>query len=93
MRLVLQREGAAESGLKRYNGGGVYNLIGRKSHFTGLKKDTKVEERKVYPHKFVDFVGNGSPQKKKKKSGSYQYQQKKHYRQKRRSFQQTRLIS
>ena len=42
MRLILQREGAAESGLKRYNGGGVYNLIGRKSHFSGQKKDTKV---------------------------------------------------
>ena len=67
MRLILQRKGASESGLKRYNGGGVYNLIGRKSHFSGLKKDTKVEERKVYPHKFVDFVVNGSPQKKKEK--------------------------
>ena len=67
MRLILQREGAAESGLKRYNGGGVYNLIGRKSHFTGLKKDTKVEERKVYPHKFIDFVVNGSQQNKKEK--------------------------
>ena len=67
MRLILQRKGAAESGLKRYNGGGIYNLIRRKSHFSGLKKDTKVEERKVYPHKFVDFVVNGSPQKKKEK--------------------------
>ena len=66
MRLILQREGAAESRLKRYKGGGVYNLIGRKGHFTGLKKDTKVEGRKVYPHKFVDFVVNGSPQNKQK---------------------------
>ena len=41
MRLILQREGAAESGLKRYNGGGVYNLIGRKSHFSGYKSGRK----------------------------------------------------
>ena len=67
MRLILQREGASESGLRRYNGGVVYNLIGRKSHFSGLKKDTKVEERKVYPHKFVDFVVNGSLQKREEK--------------------------
>jgi hypothetical protein len=65
MRLVLQREGAAEAGLKRYDGRGVLSSIGRKILLSGLKRVTKAEERKEYPHKFVDFVVNGSRKRKK----------------------------
>ena len=55
MRLVIHSEGAAEAGLKRYNGKGIFISIGRKP---GLKKVINAEEKKEYRQKFVDTVVN-----------------------------------
>ena len=66
MRLLINRTGAAEAGLKRYNGRGIFNSIGRKLILSGLKKVINDEERKHYPQKFVDTVVNG-PQKRVKR--------------------------
>ena len=66
MRLLINRTGAAEAGLKRYNGKGIFSSIGRKLILSGLKKVINAEERKQYPQKFVDAVVNG-PQKRVKR--------------------------
>ncbi len=67
MRLLINAKGAAEAGLKRYNGRGIFSSIGRKLILTGLKQVIKAEERKDYPQKFVDGVVNGPPQRKRVK--------------------------
>ena len=67
MRLVIHTKGAAEAGLKRFNGGSIYNLIGRKSQFSGFKKAINVDNKKHYPQKFIDTVVNGPLQNKKVK--------------------------
>ena len=66
MRLLINTKGAAEAGLKRYNGRGIFSSIGRKLILSGLKKVINAEERKQYPQKFVDAVVNG-PQKRVKR--------------------------
>ena len=66
MRLIINTKGAAEAGLKRYNGKGIFSSIGRKPILSGLKKVINAEERKQYPQKFVDAVVNG-PQKRVKR--------------------------
>ena len=65
MRLLINTKGAAEAGLKRYNGRGIFSSIGRKLILTGLKQVIKAEERKDYPQKFVNAVVNGRLQRKK----------------------------
>ena len=67
MRLLINRTGAAEAGLKRYNGRGIFSSIGRKLILSGLKKVINAEERKQYPHKFVDAVVNGPRKRVKRK--------------------------
>ena len=65
MRLLINTKGAAEAGLKRYNGRGIFSSIGRKLIISGLKKVINAEERKQHPQKFVDAIVNG-PQAKKR---------------------------
>ena len=67
MRLLINTKGAAEAGLKRYNGRGIFSSIGRKLILSGLKKVINAEERKQYPQKFVDAIVNGPPAKKRVK--------------------------
>ncbi len=67
MRLLINAKGAAEAGLKRYNGRGIFSSIKRKLILTGSKQVIKVEERKDYPQKFVNAVVNGPLQRKKVK--------------------------
>ena len=67
MRLVIHTKGAAKAGLKRYNGGGIYYLIGRKNQFSRFKKAINRDEKKHYPQKFVDTIVNGPLQNKKVK--------------------------
>ena len=67
MRLVIHTKGAAEAGLKRFNGGSIYNLIGRKSQFSSFKKAINGDEKNHYPQKVVDTVVNRIPQNKKVK--------------------------
>ena len=65
MRLLINTKGAAEAGLKRYNGRGIFSSIGRKLFLSGLKKVINAEEKKEYPQKFVDAVVNRRAVKRK----------------------------
>ncbi len=58
MRLVIHSRGAAAAGLKRYNGGGIYCLIGRKLYSSGLKKVINATERENASQKLADVVVN-----------------------------------
>ncbi len=53
MRLVIKSLGAAEAGLRRYNGRGIYASIGRKITSQGLKKVINTDKKKEYPQKLT----------------------------------------
>ena len=57
MRLVIHSEGAAEAGLRRYNGRGIFCTIGRK--LSSFKKVINDDKKKEYPQKLIDTVVNG----------------------------------
>ena len=57
MRSVIHSEGAAEAGLRRYNGRGIFCTIGRK--LSSFKKVINADEKKEYPQKLIDMVVNG----------------------------------
>ena len=57
MRLVIHSEGAAEAGLRRFNGRGIFCTIGRK--LSSFKKVINANEKKEYPQKLIDTVVNG----------------------------------
>ena len=60
MRLVIHSQGAAEAGLRRYNGRGIFSLIGRKLFSFGLKKVINAVEKENHPQTIADAVVNGS---------------------------------
>ena len=77
MRLVIHSEGAAEAGLRRYNGRGIFCTIGRK--LSSFKKVINANEKTDYPQKLIDTVVNGRAHpidKKKKKSEKKRVKQK-----------------
>ena len=61
MRLVIHAQGAAEAGLRRYNGRGIFSSIGRKLFLFGLKKVINDLEKPKSFHTIADAVVNGSP--------------------------------
>ena len=61
MRLLIHSQGAAEAGLRRYNGRGIFCTIGRKLFSFGQNKVINAEEKKEYPQKLIDTVVNGRP--------------------------------
>ncbi len=72
MRLVIQSRGAAAAGLKRYDGAGIFCLIGRQLYASGLKKVINGVDKESPSQKLADVVVNRAPpsgkKKKKKKS-------------------------
>ena len=70
MRLVIHSQGAAEAGLRRYNGRGIFSSIGRKLFSFGLKKVINAVEKENHQHTISDALVNTSrPINKKKEKG------------------------
>ena len=68
MRLVIHSQGAADAGLRRFNGRGIFCTIGRKLSSFEFKKAINAGERKKYPQKLIDTVVNGHPKKSSEKT-------------------------
>ena len=61
MRLVINSRGsAADAGLKRYNGEGIYSSIGRKVLLSGLRNVTNTVEKTNRSQLIADAVKNGA---------------------------------
>ena len=60
MRLVIHSRGAAAAGLKRYNGAGIFCLIGRQLCSSGLKKVINATERENASQKLAEVGVNGA---------------------------------
>ena len=67
MRLVIHSQGAANAGLKRYNGRGIFSSIGRKLFSFGLKKVINAVEKENEQQMIAKALVNGPPLSKKKK--------------------------
>ena len=80
MRLVIHSQGAAEAGLRRYNGQGIFSSIGRKLFSFGLKKVINAVEKENRQHRIADALVNGLPPARKKKEKTVNVQQKKRKR-------------
>ena len=59
MRLVIHSQGAANAGLGRYTGRGIFRSIGRKLFSFGLKKVINVLEKENQRQLIADVVVNG----------------------------------
>ena len=68
MRLVIHSQGAADAGLRRFNGRGIFCTIGRKLSSFEFKKAINAGEKKKYPQKLIDTVVNGHPKKSSEKT-------------------------
>ena len=66
MRLVIHSQGAANAGLKRYNGRGIFSSIGRKLFSFGLKKVINAVEKENKQQMIAKALVNGPPLSKKK---------------------------
>ena len=76
MRLVIHSQGAAEAGLRRYNGQGIFSSIGRKLFSFGLKKVINAVEKENRQQKIADALVNGLHPTSKKKEKLVKAQQK-----------------
>ena len=65
MRLVIHSQGAANAGLKRYNGRGIFSSIGRKLFSFGLKKVINAVEKENKQQMIAKALVNGPPLSKK----------------------------
>lgn len=59
MRLVIDSRSGSAAGLKRYNGEGLFNAIGRKVFLAGLHKVIRSVESENQVQKVADIVLNG----------------------------------
>ena len=66
MRLVIHSQGAANAGLKRYNGRGIFSSIGRKLFSFGLKKVINAVEKENQQQMIAKALVNGPPLSNKK---------------------------
>lgn len=72
MRLVIHSQGAAEGGLRRYNGRGIFSAIGRKLFSFGLKEVINAVEKKNHEQTIADAIVNTSRPEKKEKGTKLQ---------------------
>ena len=77
MRLVIHSQGAAEAGLRRYNGRGIFSSIGRKLFSFGLKKVINAVEKENHQQTIADAIVNRSRPIDKKKEKVVKLQGKK----------------
>ena len=76
MRLVIHSQGAANAGLKRYNGRGIFSSIGRKLFSFGLKKVINAVEKENKQQMIAKALVNGPPLSKKKEKVPEQQKKK-----------------
>ena len=72
MRLVIHSQGAAEAGLRRYNGRGIFSSIGRKLFSFGLKEVINAVEKENHEQTIADAIVNTSRPEKKEKGTKLQ---------------------
>ena len=77
MRLVIHSQGAAEAGLRRYNGQGIFSSIGRKLFSFGLKKVINAVEKENHQQRIAAALVNGLSPVIKKKEKTVKVQKKK----------------
>ena len=77
MRLVIHSQGAAEAGLRRYNGRGIFSSIGRKLFSFGLKKVINAVKRENQQQTIADTLVNRSHPINKRKEKNIKLKEKK----------------